>query len=104
MTILDSVISFYLTAAGVGCFRALSVFITVCVVNPYLCIALLASILIFAYFIRMANIVTNESQRLDSVLRGSLHQNLITLVNGLSTFRAYRKVDYYTDKFKGYLE
>mmetsp|Transcript_47668 Transcript_47668/g.34923 ORF Transcript_47668/g.34923 Transcript_47668/m.34923 type:complete len:233 (-) Transcript_47668:556-1254(-) len=104
ITILDSVISFYLTAAGVGCFRSISVFITVCVVNPYLCIALLVAILIFAYYIRTANIVMNESQRLDSLYRGPLHQNLITMVNGLSTFRAYGKVDHYTSQFQKYLE
>ena len=34
---------------------------------------------------------------MDSVYRGPIHQTFVTIINGLVTFRAFKKIDYYKE-------
>mmetsp|Transcript_9288 Transcript_9288/g.8750 ORF Transcript_9288/g.8750 Transcript_9288/m.8750 type:complete len:143 (-) Transcript_9288:1049-1477(-) len=101
---MDTVITFWAIVAFDGISRSLVVVISVVVVIPYLLIPLAVSLVILILYFNYAISSLNETQRLDSVHRGPLHQNLIQLTNGLVTFRAYRKVDFYRKDFVKSLE
>jgi hypothetical protein len=45
-----------------------------------------------------------ESAKLDSIFREPINQVFVTLINGLSTFRSYNKVDYYKKEMMNNLE
>lgn len=57
-----------------GIFRAISVAITVSIVNPYILIAIVVVLALMYWVAKMGSQVLVETYRLDSIYRGPIHQ------------------------------
>lgn len=89
MAVLDLVLPAISIIMTYGLFRALTVTISLVIVNPWLLIPTFASCCYIAYLMRAPSRVMLEAQRIDAVQRGPIHNSFTTLINGLVSIRAY---------------
>lgn len=66
---------------------------------PYMAIPGVITLVIM-YFLRKRSITAqNDTQRIEAVTKGPINTKLGSLIDGLSTIRAYQKQEYFVDKF-----
>jgi len=104
MGIFDLVMPMMATFVSLGLFRSATVIIVVSIVNPWLAIAALFTVVVSGYMWKMAINPMIESQRLDTIYRGPVHTTFAMVVNGLITLRAYKKIDFFKIDFDNNLE
>ena len=99
MVSIDFVISMLTPVIAYGFFRALSVSITLCIVNPYMIIPLVLSGMYMVYILKNCQCALVESQRYDGIVRGPIHDKFSMQIIGLVTIRAYRRLEYFNMKY-----
>lgn len=77
-----------------GVFRTLTVMISVILVNWWIVIPIVVSLLLMIFIMRKAMKVMNEAQAKEGVYRAPIHQIMQTLINGLVSVRALGRLDY----------
>ena len=99
MSILDMSLPPFLVFAVAGLGRSVSVFITVCFLQPWLTIIItVAASLMYCYFCHTSKTMV-QAQRMDTLYRGPLNSGMQNLVTGMISIRAYERVDYFRRKF-----
>lgn len=83
-----------------GIFRAISVFIMISIVNPWLLIGAFVALILMVLITKKAIRPLVETQRLDSIYRGPIHSTFAMIVDGLVTLRAYEKIDFFKIDFE----
>jgi len=99
MVSIDFVISALTPVIAYGFFRAASVAIAVCVVNPYVLIPLVGAAIYMVYILRNCQAALVESQRYDGIIRGPIHDKFAMQIIGLVTIRAYKRLEYFNIKY-----
>jgi len=99
MVSIDFVISMLTPVIAYGFFRALSVAVSLCIVNPYMVIPLVLSGIYMYYILNNCQCALVESQRLDGIVRGPIHDKFSMQIIGLVTIRAYRRLEYFNMKY-----
>jgi ABC-type bacteriocin/lantibiotic exporter with double-glycine peptidase domain len=99
LVIMDMLMPFFLFAVCTGIFRGISVAIMVVVVNPWLLIPLAMCVVVMYFIMRFGVRPMVQTQVFDSNYRAPVHQTFVTLINGLVSFRAYKKIDFYKIDF-----
>ena len=78
-----------------GIFRALTVTISLCIINYYLLVPTVLAVAYLAYLLKYASIAMIEAQRLDAIVRGPIHSLFAMVINGLVSIRAYEQVPHF---------
>ena len=95
VAVLDLIVPQFVVMITFGSFRAISVTISLCIVNYWLCIPLVIVLIYFVYVYKRLSPAMVEAQRIDQIVRGPIHSLLAMTVNGLVTIRAYEKIAYF---------
>ena len=99
MSMLDLMLPPYLTFTVAGVSRSISVFVTLCVLQPWLTLVIVFSgSLMYCYYNYAANTLV-QAQRVDSVYRGPLNSGMQNLIVGMISIRAYERVEYFRRRF-----
>ena len=99
MALLDMVFPVLLTLTSYGMFRVISATISLAIVNFWLFIPVFFLCIYFILVAKSASIAMIEASRLDSVVRGPIHNLFAMTINGLTSIRAYRQIDYFSQQF-----
>lgn len=67
------ILPFNVVLVTIGIFRALSVVVSIAVINPWMLVVSAVSYLLMYYYYRKATNTLIETNRLDSIFRGPLH-------------------------------
>lgn len=102
--ILDFVIGPFIVFIANGLFRTFTVCITVGIINPWLFIGIVLCSVLMYIILRIGSGVMIKSQVLDGVLRGPIHNTFAMIIQGLVTFRAFDRIDYFKQDFNNTLE
>jgi hypothetical protein len=78
---------------GIG--RAATVTVMLCAVNPYMVIPVIFAVIALLLVYKRAAPALGESMIMDGVVRGPIHQTFTTVIGGLVSIRAYKKLDYF---------
>lgn len=89
MAVLDLVAPSTSILMTYGIFRAITVAISLVIINYWLLIPAFFAVLYLVYLMRNAKMAMIEAQRLDSIVRGPIHSLFSTIVSGLVSIRAY---------------
>lgn len=89
MAVLDLIAPATSILMTYGIFRAITVAISLVIINYWLLIPAFFTLLYLIYLMRNAKMAMIEAQRLDSVVRGPIHSLFTTIVSGLVSIRAY---------------
>ena len=87
-----------------GILRSITSTITACIINPWLLPCMLVGLCSMIWTFKKGTVVMNESQRLDSIYRGPIHNTMAMIINGLVTVRACNKIGYFKQGFLQNLE
>jgi len=99
MAVLDLVAPPISIVMTYGIFRALTVSVSICIINPWLLIPASIACGYLIYLMKNATMAMIEAQRLDAMARGPIHNLFTTLVNGLVSIRAYDQVPHFQKSF-----
>ena len=102
--IIDNVLPLVAVFVTQGLLRALSVVITIAILNPYLIIPALLGLTYMIYISKTGLKSMLESQRLDFLQQGPINQTYTMAITGLITFRAYKSFDFHCNEFQKTLE
>ncbi|KAF4090918.1 hypothetical protein AMELA_G00031150 [Ameiurus melas] len=97
---IDSVLPFNMENFLQFCLMVTSTVLTVCIVFPYLLIAVVTLGAIFSVILYIFQRSIREMKRLENVSRSPCISLTTSVIQGLSTIRAYDKSTQYTEKFK----
>ena len=99
ITILDYFLGFIFNIVTHTAFKIVGIFILMIITIPYMAIPGVITLVIM-YFLRKRSITAqNDTQRIEAVTKGPINTKLGSLIDGLSTIRAYQKQEYFVDKF-----
>lgn len=87
-----------------GVLRTVSVFITICIVNPYLFIVIFIGSLYMVYITKQGIPPMIDCQKYEQIFYGPINTTLSMQISGLATLRSYRKFDYFKKPFNVALE
>lgn len=90
MALMDMVFPVLMTLTSYGMFRVVSATISLAIVNVWLFIPVFFLCIYFVLVAKSASIAMIEASRLDSVVRGPIHNLFAMTINGLTSMRAYR--------------
>ena len=102
--ILDYLIPMIGLVTTQGLLRAVTVVITVIIVNPWLVIPSVCSLMYMIWVSKKGLKPMIEAQRLDLFYYSPINQTFTMMINGLVTFRSYRRFDFYRKQFIHALE
>jgi len=89
MAVLDLIMPPVSIVMTYGIFRAITVTVSIIIVNYWLLIPALITGCYVIYLMRMPSLAMIECQRVDAIARGPIHNLFSTVVNGLTSIRAY---------------
>ena len=95
MAVLDLIAPAVSILMTYGIFRALTVAISLVIINYWLLIPTFISAGYLIYLMRNAKTAMIEAQRLDSIVRGPIHSLFATLVGGLVSIRATNQIEHF---------
>lgn len=78
---------------GLG--RAFTVSIMLCGVNPWMIIPIVVAVFMLILVYKKSAPALAESMIMDSVVRGPIHQIFTTVIGGLVSIRAYKKLSFF---------
>jgi ABC-type multidrug transport system fused ATPase/permease subunit len=87
-----------------GIMRAISVFITISIINPYLFIIIGLALAYMIYVTKQGIRPMIDSQKFEQIFYGPINTTLSMQISGISTLRAYRKFDYFMTPFMHAIE
>lgn len=88
MAVLDLVAPSLTILMTYGIFRAITVALSLCVVNYWLLIPTIISLVYMTYLMKYTSLALIEAQKLDATVRGPIHSLFSTVVSGLVSIRA----------------
>ena len=94
---MDFLMPGILNLITMGMFRTVTVMISVVLVNWWIVISIIISICFMGLIMSKAMTIMSETQAKEGVYRAPIHQILTTLVNGLISVRALKKVPHMRD-------
>jgi len=95
LIVIDIILSPIVMMITHGLFRAITVAISIAIISPYMLIVLVIVLIIMVCVMRVGSSAMVESQRLDGIFRGPIHNTFDMVVNGLVSLRAYKKLGYF---------
>ena len=104
LTMIDLVLCPLTLLVTQGFMRAVSVVISVSIVNPWLLIPAAIGVVLSYHITKTGLAPMIEAQRFDQLFHGPINQTLSMVTNGLVTFRAYRKFDFFRISFMESIE
>jgi ABC-type bacteriocin/lantibiotic exporter with double-glycine peptidase domain len=104
VSILDFVVAPFLVFISHGMLRTLTVCITVGIINPWLFIGIAIALGFMYVILKLGSGVMVQSQALDGVLRGPIHNTFAMVISGLVTLRVFDRVAYFKQDFNNTLE
>ena len=87
-----------------GILKSIMTTIMVCIINPWLIIFLFFALWFMIHTFKDGIVVMSETQRLDSIYRGPIHNTMTMIINGLVTVRASDKIAFFKQEFMQNLE
>lgn len=99
MAVLDIVVPPISIVMTYGAFRAITVAISIMVVNFWLIIPGIISLAYLYYLMTRATKAMIETQRVDTVARGPVHNLFVTMTGGLISIRALDQCQFFIDNF-----
>lgn len=101
---LDLLIPPITVFASFGLFRTLTVFLIICVIQPFMILIILIAG-VFMYCVFNWSVPTLiQAQRMDSMYRGPINSGISNLVTGLVSIRAYERAEVFKKRFIDDLE
>lgn len=104
MIAIDHMMAMYMTMIAQGGLRCLTVFITLCVINPYLLIAVVILIFPCIWILKKGRGPMQECQKLDGISRGPIHSTFAVVISGLVSMRVLDRLPYFKQDFNNSLE
>ena len=101
---LDLLIPPITVFASFGLFRTLTVFIIVCVIQPWLVLVILIAVCLMFCVFKYSVTVMIQSQREDSIFRGPLNSGMTNILIGLVSIRTYERIEHFRMRFYDDLE
>jgi ABC-type multidrug transport system fused ATPase/permease subunit len=97
--VLDYFLGFILNIVTYCIFKVIGIYVLIMITVPWMAIPG-AITLIIIYFIRNRCIIAqNDSQRIEAITKGPINTKLGSIIDGLSTVRAYGKQDFFVKNF-----
>lgn len=100
----DLIVPILLIITIQGFFRTGTVVVTVCVVNPWMAIAVVIAAVLMYLVMRKGTQVMIEAQRRDAESRGPIHSTIALIINGMVSLRAADKIRYFRQDFVNQLQ
>ena len=101
---VDGMLAVFTMMATSGLLRALFVCVSVVVVNPWSAIIMALSLVYMIYVYKTGTPSMVGAQRLIQKFQSPINQSFTTTVNGLVTFRAYRKFHFMREELLDSIE
>lgn len=95
IVVMDMLMVPVLNLVTMGVFRTVTVMISVVTVNPYIVASIVVSVAFMILIMKKAMHILNETQVKEGVYRAPIHQIMTTLVSGLTSVRALRKIAHF---------
>ena len=99
MAVFDTIVARLLILVCLGVFRTIVNTAAVCVINPWLLIAMLIALVMMHFVLGIGKVAMMQSQRLDSIYRGPIHSTFGNLISGLVTIRINNRVRHFRDEY-----
>jgi ABC-type multidrug transport system fused ATPase/permease subunit len=100
IAVIDLLLTYYIVMISYGILKLIVTVITIAVMTPIILIPTLIVFVLMIYLVKLAIPAVVEAQRLDSVIRGPIHQTFTMIVQGLVSFRSMDKLGFYRSDFK----
>lgn len=99
IAVMDFSIAPFFIWCSMGIFRAITVTITIGIINPWLFIGLAISLVLMWLSMKRSVRIMQEYQKLDGILRAPIHSTFQTMVEGLVSLRVSNKFGYFAQDF-----
>lgn len=104
MSVIDMLMTYYIIVISFGMLKLLATVIVIAFISPIVLIPAFFASIGMVMLVKLVGPVLVETQRVDSVIRGPIHNSFGMVVQGLVSFRSMEKLEFYRREFKRDME